>query len=125
MGWVWNEQDEDDKVRQSAARAIELCVARELGCKVMIQESTFAALVECLTDKVTEVRDACYCALIKGSKFQCVAECMVSMGTTLKCILDFALSEDKDKCAKGLQVLTLCTGVSFCALHVCVHPIIT
>lgn len=115
--WDWNEQDEDDEVRQSTAQALELFVARELGCKVMIQEGTFAALVECLTDRVQGIRDACYRALVKSSKYQCVAECLVSMGTTLKRILDFSLNEEKERCSMGLQILTLCTGVSLCPLY--------
>ncbi|GMH42193.1 hypothetical protein BSKO_10112 [Bryopsis sp. KO-2023] len=104
-------QDENTVVRRRAAEALEVVVIKELGCRTMVQQNTFAALVVALTDSEMEIRDACYRALLEASRFQCTKECLVGMGTTLPRLMDLVLQESLERSDMGLKILVSCAGM--------------
>lgn len=104
-------KDEDNEVRHRSAKSFSQIAIRELGCKVMIREKTFPVLVGGLSDNVTEIRNACYEALLKAARFQCSSEALVAMGTTLKHVLNLTLEEELQRSIMGLQLLIACAKV--------------
>lgn len=92
-------------MRERAAGTIQHIATKELGARDMIQHSGIPALVTCLEDEETKVRDAAYLALLEAARFNSVRSELVSLKTALPRLMSLVLKEEGWRSLQGLHIL--------------------